>query len=678
MDTAMGVKSERAAVALDGLAPYAASIFLSATLLFLVQPMTARLLLPRYGGAAGVWVACVMLFQLLLLLGYFYAHWSVHHLDQRQQSLLHVALLAAATWIAWRAPDFLVRANPARPFLGIIEAVGLSVGLPYFVLASTSPLLQSWCGTLENRPIPYRLYAVSNMGALLALVAYPFLIEPAWDLAAQSQGWRALYSLFAAFTAAIAIRAARAPRVQRRPSSPLPLAGKAFWVVLSACPAALLLAITNELCQSLAPVPLLWIAPLSIYLVTFVVAFDHGRLFPPAINRLLVPAALAALIFAYGDSGHNLWMAISCTLGGLFVLAMFCHGELAARKPEGPAASSFYLCIALGGALGAVFVGLLGPAWFSDYFELPVAVAVALVLVLRLLFQSVSSVSAAGCAAIVLAFTYLVSGLENSGGRLTFNGRNFYGTLSIRETGHLRSLIHGKTVHGSQWLAPGGSLSQIEPLSYYGPESGAGIALSRSSTPQRVGAIGLGTGSVAAYGRSGDYFRFYEINPLVERIARTQFGFLRYSPATVEVRISDARLALESESGQDFDTLVLDAFSGDSIPVHLLTREAFESYFRHLKPDGVLAVHVSNHYLDLAPLVTRQALAFDRQALYITSHGNPERAILPAWWVLVSRNHQWLTALATRGTGEFRRPTTSREWTDQYSNILSVIRRSRP
>jgi spermidine synthase len=352
---------------------------------------------------------------------------------------------------------------------------------------------------------------------------------------------------------------------------------------------------------------------------------------------------------------------------------MFCHGQLVQLKPESSGLTSFYLSVSLGGALGGLFAGLLAPAIFPYYFELPVAVSIGLVLCLRFLFGYRAKPFLVTCGLIILVASYVANG--RAGGTMVFRGRNFYGALSVRErdatAGRLRTLYHGRIAHGGQVLTNG---LRGEPGYYYGRESGVGIALQRPLQARRVGIVGLGVGTVAAYGRTGDYYRFYEINPMVERLARSSFTFLKDSSARVETVPGDARLSLAGEPAQNFDTLILDAFSGDSIPVHLLTKEAFQCYFRHLKADGIIAVHVSSNYVDLDPVVANMARAFDRIALRVVSRGRPELGVTMAEWILVAHEGEFSSELERQQLGKLLAPTHARLWTDQYSNIAGVLR----
>jgi hypothetical protein len=675
MSNAAGLEERSASLQVRMLL-YASCVFSGALLLFLIQPMAAKQVLPRFGGAAAVWTACLMFFQVLLLLGYLYADWSTRKLSLRIQGWTHAGLVIAgalATWLS--SGNSAVPAASSNPTWGVVSLLATNVGVPYFVLASTSPLLQAWYASVERQSVPYRLYALSNLGSLLALVGYPLVLEPRLDLPTQQLVWRLAYLLFATFGLAVAIRAANS--AEPLLAKPLMTTGvgasrKLTWIGLSACPSALLLAVTNELCQDIAPVPLLWIAPLAVYLITFIICFEHGQIFSPGMLRFLLPVSTLALIWIQVHAGQGLLTAMLVCLGGLFVIAMFCHGRLAELKPRDAAVTEFYLCIATGGAVGGLFVGLLAPLLFRDFAELRLAVACAFALSLGTLYGYRSRTFAATCAGVIFAVTQLLAGMTNADGALLFQGRNFYGTLAVRQNNRVRNLLHGMIVHGSQLLTNDGQSMSDEPTAYFGRQSGGGLALQRMTRPQRVGIVGLGAGTLAVYSRPGDSYRFYEINPMVDDLARRSFNFLKHSAAPAESILGDARLSLSQEPDQHFDTLVLDAFSGDSIPVHLLTYEAFQCYFRHLQPDGILAIHISNRYLDLAPVVASLGNAFGKQALRVVSPGDQIRALSPATWMLVGG--EALKSIQSRAPCEFVTGGNERMWTDRYSNILGVMR----
>jgi len=663
--------------------PYGATIFISATLLFLIQPMVAKRLLPWFGGGASVWTTCLVFFQSVLVLGYLYAHW-LQRLRHAWQAAVHALLLAGALTLLY-VPQAVQRGpDPASaPLFEILRWLALGTGLPYFLLSSTTPLLQAWYVRTSGASLPYRLFALSNLASLVALVAYPFAVEPLTGLDAQLDAWSAAFTVFAIICALVAVRAAMGSGgIRLEPDPPEPAqpwsSGRSLaWAALPACSSALLLSVTNGLSQNIAPVPLLWIAPLALYLVSFVLCFNHDGFYRPAAYKVLVPAALIGLIWTNSGAGASVVSPTVLCLACLFILCMFCHAQLAALKPAGRDLTAFYVSVSIGGAIGGAAVGLVAPALLADVFEVQIAVSACLVLSLLYLYGYRSRLFLIACGIIAVAALRTTGGLSGSGA-VTFRGRNFYGALAVREAatsafggGRERTLSHGLVLHGGQALS---AAARTEPTFYYGRESGVGIALQRPLSAHRVGAIGLGVGTVAAYGRPGDYYRFYELNPLVVELARSRFTYLRDCRARTDVVIGDGRLSLEHEGDQRFDTLVLDAFSGDAIPVHLLTQEAFRCYYRHLNPDGIVAVHVSSEYVDLRPVVADLAAASGRSALLVQSAPRADRLVSRAAWILVSTNREFLRQAEGSSGGVFLQASGRRQWTDRYSNLLTILR----
>lgn len=654
---------------------YAATVFAGALLLFLVQPVMARAILPWFGGTAGVWTTSMLFFQALLLLGYLYAHLVTRRLGPRPRALLHAGLLAASLALLPIAPGTGWKPhgseNPVPAILGLLAA---TVGLPYFLLAATTPLVQTWYAAAGA--VPYRLFAVSNLASLGALLAYPLLAEPLLPLGRQMRAWSAAYAGFALLCGACAVSA---------PHKTLPPGDGAaswrdrlLWMALAACPAALWMAVGNQLSQNVAPVPFLWILPLSLYLLSFVLTFDRPGWYSPALYRWLLPAAWAAIVVGLQQAHGKASFVMGLLLygGALLVVAMFCHGELARRKPSPGALTSYYLMIAAGGAVGGAFVALVAPYLFDGYLELPVAMVASVLLAVPLLYApSVPVLRLARLAVVAAAGFALALHVRASLGHHFLRARNFYGALELADgkgPNALRTLYNGSIIHGTQFLDPARAGT---PTAYYGPHGGGGVAMRyRQGKGLRAGVIGLGVGTLAAYGRPGDSLRFYEINPLVTAVARGAFRFLRDCPAQVEVAHGDARLTLEREPPQNFDLLVVDAFSGDAIPVHLLTREAFAVYWRHLAPGGVLAVHVTNNYLDLLPVVKAAADAFHKPALLLRTPGDAGNVTYGSDWVLMSDDAAFLRYARAAGAipAVPRRP--ARLWTDDHSGILRLLR----
>lgn len=681
--------------------------FLSAFLLFQIQPMIARAILPWFGGSATLWTVAVLFFQLVLLAAYAYAHGLLHGLSPARQRLVHLGLVALSLLALPVTPsDALKPGGDHEPVTAVLGLLLRAVGLPYFVLAATAPLLQGWyaqeaeAGTAPGRlPSPYVLYAVSNTGSLLALLSYPFAIEPVLGLRLQFGAWSAGYGLFAAALGLLVwARRRRSPAAHSPDEGPGPLVvpdgapvspsapSLIAALALTAATSTLLLAVTAALSHNIAPVPLLWVGPLGLYLLSFALPFGLAlrRL------RLVLPfvAVLALLPIAHVMSRSGT-TGLTTRLGLLvlpfFAICLACHVELAALKPHPRYLSAFYLMIALGGALGGLFAGVVAPLAFASYHELPLSLAVCAALAVFLLARARgwawwNPVAALAIAAAVAVPVYMARESREDLASARHTTRNFYGTLVVRddpateETGALRVLVNGSIEHGSQFLDPA---RRREATTYYGPSSGVGLAIRAAQRrgPIRVAIIGLGTGTLASYGRPGDTYVFYEINPLVVGIAYAEFTFLKDSPARAEVVPGDGRLALERSSGAPFDVLVVDAFTGDSIPVHLLTREAFALYFRRLAPGGVLVLHISNKYVDLEPVVRASAEALGKRAL-VVSVDEDEYQMSDSTWVLLASQPAALDSPEIKKVGEpLSTAAAPVAWTDDYSNLLSVLKK---
>jgi SAM-dependent methyltransferase len=565
--------------------------------------------------------------------------------------------------------------------------LSVSIGLPFVLLSATSPLAQIWYARASAEREPYHLFALSNLASLLALLSYPLLIEPRVAAYKQTTLWSALFAVFVLLCAAAAWLARRrtvptiAAGMEQSETAAAPtLREKLLWLGLSTCSSLLLLSITNKLLDDVAPVPLLWILPLALYLLTFALAFSRRIFYWRWMLVRFLAVALGSLGYAIYDPTYTESVQVSVPIFcvGLFLCCWFCHGELALRRPAPRHATSFYLMISLGGALGAIFVGLAAPHLFTAIYELPLALIITALLAVATLWPQgwlVRIFWFAAAASMAFVLVRNVRGYEKD---TIVRVRSFYGALRVRQfTNWLkepyRTLYHGKIEHGAQYVNPPSSLL---PTTYYGPDSGVGLALAHCCpNGKRVGAIGLGAGTVAAYGKTSDYFRFYEINPQVIAIARSSFSYLRDSPARIDVVLGDARLSLENEPPQQFDVLAVDAFSGDAIPVHLLTREAFAVYLRHLKPDGILAVHTSNTYLNLPPVVKLLAAEAGCDAQLIVNDDNHRKLIDSSDWVLVTRNRQFLDSIDSTVLIEpIAASPKLRAWTDDFNNLFQILR----
>ncbi len=666
---------------------FAATIFLGAFLLFLIEPLIAKLILPWFGGSAAVWATCLVFFQSALLLGYLYADATIRRLVPRRQSVLHLGLLLVSLLWLPIAPQMFWRAHvQVDPAWRILALLTFSIGLPFVLLSATSPLLQTWYARRASGRSPYHLFALSNFASLLALLSFPVLIEPHLSSRHQAALWSAAYALFVACCAlSVWISRSYNPIAHAVPESsyeesPPTFTAKFLWLSFAACGSMMLLAVTNHLSENVAPVPLLWVVPLALYLLSFALVFAKRQLYSRWFVARLLAVALGAAGYAIYDSSitHAIQISVPLFCCALFIVCVFCHGELAQRKPSVPYLTSFYLIIALGGALGAVCVGLLAPHILSGIFELPIVLLLAALLATVVLWREGWSARLFWACVTVSMGAVLVSNVRTMRESTVAMMRNFYGALRIQEFKiglqlPYRSLVHGTIEHGAQYLS---FPENRNPTTYYGRRSGVGLALRFCCDgPKRVGVIGLGTGTLAAYGKPGDSFRFYEINSQVIAVANGWFTFLKQSPAKTEIILGDARLSLESEPSQQFDVLAVDAFSGDSIPVHLLTREAFAVYFRHLKPGGILAVHTSNTYLSLAPVVKLLAEDADYTTRLISSDEETSMMVSPADWVLVTRNIEFLNKPETfAGSETITVPPHLRLWTDDYNNLFEILR----
>jgi hypothetical protein len=818
------------------MAVYALTIFTGAFLLFQVQPLIGKYILPWFGGGPGVWTTCMLFFQVLLLGGYAYAHFSSRWLKPRWQAILHLALLAGALAMLPITPaDSWKPQAGGDPTLRILALLAASLGLPYFVLSATGPLMQHWFSRTHPGRSPYRLYALSNAGSLLALVSYPFFFETHLTRKAQAGWWAAGLAVYAVCCVLCAVRVWRSKgdrsadtssacspppetrgRGVRAPMRELPAEldsycsqtpalDRLLWLLLPACASVLLLATTNKLCQDVAVIPFLWVLPLALYLLSFIICFDSPRWYARPPFALALVAACAGICWAlFQGTDLSLYKQVAVYSGGLFVCCMVCHGELYRLRPAPSHLTGFYLMIAAGGALGGFFVAVVAPLIFKDYYELHwglvlcgflfilvCATAVQgkqgddktakpsiqtpkpetpnslpesgtdcsasrithhasrftfhvsrftlpallradswrwLALILPLLafagldwslahwggrFMGAHKLALVGARAsvwftfVLLATWWVLRGTfrywrfltclwlsldlavmaavlwrqgRESGNGAVYKTRNFYGVLTVYEydktepKSHYSLLLHGRITHGLQFADPE---KARWPTSYYGADSGiARAVLALPPEPRRIGVVGLGTGTLSAYGRAGDYLRIYEINPQVRQIATNRFNYLSGCPGQIEVVLGDARLSMETETPQHFDLLALDAFSSDSIPVHLLTKEAFDIYERHLATNGIIAVHVSNHYLDLEPVVMNLARRFNYKAAIIDYDEADEWWLYASTWILLSRSEQIISSpgisevASAPETNSIKIPL----WTDDFASLFQILK----
>jgi hypothetical protein len=684
------------------MALYAVTIFLSAFLLFQVQPMIAKIILPWFGGSAAVWTTCMLFFQVGLLAGYGYSHWSITRLNPFRQTAVHAALLGLSLLFLPITPDFSWKPtgqeNPTLRILGLLAA---TVGLPYLLLSTTSPLLQAWYARTKLAAFPYRLFALSNLGSMLALLTYPTVVEPFLPVRIQTWIWSGAYALFAAvcayagFTSRVAVQvpleAAANPGAHS--DEPPSLLAKFLWICLAAVPSMLMLAVTNHLTQDVAAIPFLWVLPLSIYLLSFILTFDARGWYQRGVFLVLLAPALGGMSYlqwANAKLPPMLWV-IAIFSVCLFVACMVCHGELVRLKPAPRHLTAFYLMLSIGGALGGLFVAVVAPYLFPIYFELPVAIGLCALLISLLAVEEpgrtyIEALRTAGALALLLGvgalWVYLGRTMKDSLGDHLEARRNFYGSLRVREhienenetDSSYRVLMHGSINHGEQWLAPE---RRRELLSYYCRPTGIGRVMQakHAGAPLRVGVLGLGAGTMAAFALPGDVFRFYEINPVVPELARRYFTFLEDCLGSVEIVMGDGRLSLERESPQNYDVLMMDAFSGDSIPIHLVTREAIALYFRHLKQDGILVVHISNKYIDLEPVLARVAESLGKATYVVETDDDQSGGCFGTTYVLLANDPGVFDAPPLKDAGK---PADTREtvalWTDDFSNLIRLLK----
>jgi hypothetical protein len=756
---------------------YGATIFLSAFLLFLIQPMIGKFILPWFGGTPAVWTTCMLFFQALLLAGYGYAHALASRWPLRRQALVHLLLLSltilAVLWLsiipstAWKPME------DQSPVLRILGLLLVTIGAPYLLLSSTSPLLQSWFSHTWPGSFPYRLYALSNLGSLLAILGYPFLIEPAISLSRQASIWSWAYISLALMCTVLSLKVMRIPAPEAgtdglasdevRPEASRPGPGPyVLWLSLTTCSSIMLLATTSQLCQDVAVVPLLWILPLALYLLSFILCFQHERLYwrPLCIAGMVASIAWTCFVLFGGVSVGLRWQIISYSLT-LFTSCMVCHGELVRLRPESRYLTSFYLMIAGGGTLGGLLATVGAPHLLKNFWEYHLGLLATAILTLIVLFRDhrcplyqgrplvvwpiwimlwiswaflafrlvdriwqspkfylgilalvlltlalflrdrkgrlyggrplrVWAVWAVLCVSWLALGLVLGSHIRQSMEDSVETRRNFFGVLRVLDLykddpgEHRFTLMHGRIEHGFQFQD---KEKRYRPVSYYGPASGVGLAIAchpRRLERQglRIGVIGLGTATLAAYGRQGDYIRFYEINPQVLRLSDKYFSYRKNSRARIDVVLGDARISMERErqrgEPQKFDVLAVDAFSSDAIPVHLLTRECYQTYRYHLKEDGILAMHITNRYFDLSPVIRNLILPGskqDMQAVWIEGVGDESQGTDSTDWILLTANRQFLAnPNVHQNVAPWHDPAPPPGfWTDDYSNLFSLL-----
>jgi hypothetical protein len=673
---------------------YGTTVFLGAFLLFVVEPMAAKQLLPTLGGSSAVWLTCLVFFQVTLLLGYLYAHWLTRDrsLAWRRQFYLITLLGALALLAAQTFHRGELLHGSDHPVTTIFRNLAISIGLPFLLLGATSPLLQLWFLRTQGGNIPYRLFALSNVGSLLALIAYPILIEPNLSLKLQRTLWFFGFFLYATLCAILAGSVTRGTTqaVEQRKDASVASArifAKWLWFLLPMAAAMQLSAVTAHLTSNIAAIPLLWMLPLAVYLLTFILAFEFPALYRRGIIVRLLVVMLASLGYAISKTDVSLpiGIAILFFLVECFLACLFCHAETYALRPQhGSETTFFYLLIAAGGAVGTFFIGIASPLIFSANYDLAISFFVTSALAVAVTWRDGWPQRMLWMTASVLLLIFAIKLRTAYAHEAILEVRNFYGTLRVKQFADTqgdteRMLLNGTIQHGTQIFAT--DLNRI-PTTYYAVDSGIGLALrfccnepgSVRPRPRNIGVIGLGTGTIATYGHPGDHIRFYEINPLVRPIARNLFTYLRDSPATIAFADGDARTSLTREASQQFDVLAVDAFSGDAIPLHLLTTEAIALYKKHLAPGGIVAFHVSNQYLNLAPEIAQLAIAANMQSRLFESAGDESAGTYRSTWVLLTNSQTFFNRpeIAPAAT---ETPTTPRlrPWTDDYSSLLPIF-----
>lgn len=703
----------------------AITVFLSAFLLFQVQPLISKLILPWFGGSPTVWTAAMLFFQVVLFGGYVYAHMLSRRGSPRIQAGTHIALLIAAAMLAtWIVPGQSMKPTGEEdPITKILLLLGVSVGLPYFCLATTAPLVQYWFSRIRPGYSAFRLYALSNVGSFAALLSFPYVFEPLFELPQLGRFWTYGFWVFALLCAVVTLRVsdmtrqlpAEAFAMTSNTTEALAqptLTQRIGWVALPALASLTFIATTDHVSHDIAPEPRLWIATLSLYLLTFILCFDHPRWYR---RRWVALASLLAVVLLSGRNEIPGWFGQDWDYGvievrwshlsAMFLICFMSHGELYRQRPSNPRyLTEFYLWMSFGGACGGLFVALIATNFFADYYEWPLCLVAALALACLVLASdsrmagsgtsqnsavgeglqrargntgvtALALVVCMGLASLILYWEDPLHWRAQSDDESTFTrlhqSRNFYGTISVSErryyhdpSQNYRVYYNGQILHGIQYLDPE---KRRLPVSYYSEGSGIGetLAYAKSRKPSlRVAVVGLGAGTLATYARAADRFDFYEIDPEAVRVARQWFGNLSSCLAhTKQIIVGDARLKMEEQPADVlYDIIALDAFTGGSVPIHLLTREAFQIYTSHLKPDGFIVVHITNSYLNLYPVVRRQAEALGMGFRNKYQPPEPDRHIRRNQYFVITNVRDYLR----------RYPSVNRTYLDEHGSMIRV------
>ena len=705
--------------------PFAILIFTSAFLVFQIQPIIAKMLLPLYGGTPSVWTTCVLFFQIGLLTGYGYTHILVKNVKLKHQLIIHSCLLAISLLLIPIMSNMPKAPQNLSQTLGIIQVLAFSVGLPFILLSASSPLFQYWFGAVYSKKSPYRLYALSNIGSLLGLLSYPFVIETVLPLSTQILIWSFGYLSFIGMTIWWQCQLVKVSlgknynevndtKIQNKKTisfssvhSPKFLV-RIIWLFLTAGGSIVLLAFTNKMCQDIAALPFLWVVPLCLYLITFILCFERDALYQRNIwfPFLILSVSLCGYLLhqEYEENQTSLIYQIIIYCAALFGCCMVFHGELVRRRPAKQDLTLFYIHIALGGALGGLFVNFIAPIVFSGYWELHISLVLVWILAMVILathnhaehkihilwikfyLKRHYSLSI-GSVGIVILIWVLGRNMMVMKAPSIFNTRSFFGVLHVFEydketSNHFRILKHGRVGHGVQWMH---TLDMDKPTAYYGSCSAVALAINRfplrsnNNLVLKVGAIGLGIGTIATYGQNNDIFRFYEINSDVDWIARDYFTYLKNSKANIDVIIGDARQTmkreLETTGSQNYDIILVDAFNGDAIPTHLLTQEASDLYWEHLNEDGILAFHITNKQFDLSDVVRQLAIYTNKEAISIIDDGKCDDYSVKNFWILITSNQTFINDIQVqKAQNDWEFEPKPIIWTDDFNNLFEIVK----
>ena len=683
--------------------PFIITAFLSAFLLFQVQPLMGKALLPWFGGTSLVWTTCMMFFQALLLAGYGYAHLLIVHLKPLAQWTVHLLVMLIGILFSSLLPDPGYQPTGAEPpALHLLTILAVHVGAPFFALSSTAPLVQAWfLGRFPKRS-PYPLYAVSNVGSLFGVLSYPFLFEPLLPLSTQERLWQAGYVVYFGLFAICGglywrFAKQRALPEDQEEAPPLdtddsdsPRHPYGLWLALSACGSALLLSTTDQISQDVAASPLFWVVPLCLFLITFILCFADESLYRRTLWLSLLPVAI---LFVGGQlffgGGWPVWVQLILYASTLFIGCMVCHGELAGLKPAPGQLSRYYFIISLGGVSGGIFVALVAPFIFPDLWEYPLGWLALYSLVLSVRYKEAGFAFFKGRARLfwvafgagwLLAAVVFIGDVLFDHREAYVTTRTFFGRVAVFRNRQKRCLYHGRIRHGCQWNDPQRAL---DATTYYGPDTGISVAFGAyrdiEQPPSiRFGVVGLGIGTAAVFADRDDVVRFFELDSEVLRFANDHFSYLAKAPAAIETVIGDGRLSLEAEQNRgekQYDILALDAFAGDAVPLHLLTREAFELYFSRLKKDGILVANISNHHVRLESLMLGLARALNKEVVLISGQDDWTRMLYGSSWIIMTANRRVIRAIRENGLNKAWPEAHSEPllFTDQYSNLLSLF-----